>query len=102
MLKLEYNANLGRVIRMDDIDTIGRSTYAMLEDAIAADRTQEALALSEYYLRELRIMHDILMTWAQDIIRCMIVRDAAAGSGRAGASVVGIQDPPRCAGGMDQ
>jgi len=79
MLKLEYNANLGRVIRMDDIDTIGRSTYAMLEDAIAADRTQEALALSEYYLRELRIMHDILMTWAQDIIRFMIVRDAAAG-----------------------
>ncbi len=79
MLKLEYNANLGRVIRMDDIDTIGRSTYAMLEEAIAAGQTQEALALSEYYLRELRIMHDILMTWAQDIIRFMIVRDAMAG-----------------------
>ena len=79
MLKLEYNANLGRVIRMDDIDTIGRSTYAMLEEAVAAGQTQEALALSEYYLRELRIMHDILMTWAQDIIRFMIVRDAMAG-----------------------
>lgn len=78
MLKLEYNAKLGRVIRMDDVDTIGRSTYAMLEDAFIAGRTEEALALSDYYLKELRIMHDILMTWAQDIIRFMIVRDAHA------------------------
>ncbi|MFC1465779.1 MAG: hypothetical protein ACFLMY_13140 [Candidatus Brachytrichaceae bacterium NZ_4S206] len=78
MLKLEYNDKLGRVIRMDDIDTIGRSTYAMLEDAFTAGRTEEALALSDYYLKELRIMHDILMTWAQDIIRFMIVRDTQA------------------------
>ncbi len=78
MLKLEYNDKLGRVIRMDDIDTIGRSTYAMLEDAFVAGRAEEALALSDYYLRELRIMHDILMTWAQDIIRFMIARDAGA------------------------
>lgn len=78
MLKLEYNAKLGRVIRMDDIDTIGRSTCAMLEDAFTAGRVEEALALSDYYLKELRIMHDILMTWAQDIIRFMIARDADA------------------------
>jgi len=78
MLKLEHSPNLGRMIRMDDISTIGRSTYAMLEDAIQARNIEEALALSEYYHRELRIMHDILMTWAQDIIRFMIVQDARA------------------------
>lgn len=85
MLKLEYNDKLGRVIRMDDIDTIGRSTYAMLEDAFVAGRAEEALALSGYYLRELRIMHDILMTWAQDIIRFMIARDAGAAQSTAQA-----------------
>lgn len=78
MLKLEHTPNVGRVMRLDDIDTIGTSTYAMLEDAFKAGRTDEALALSEYYLKELRIMHDILMTWAQDIIRFTIARDTAA------------------------
>lgn len=78
MLKLEYNENVGRVMWMDDISTIGRSTYAMLEDAFTAGRTEEAMALSAYYLTKLRIMHDILMTWAQDIIRFTIARDTGA------------------------
>ncbi len=85
MLKLEYNAKVGRVMRMDDISTIGRSTYSMLEEAIAAGRADEALALSDYYLTELRIMHDILMVWAQDIIRFMIARDTSAAPPVAGA-----------------
>lgn len=86
MLKLEFNANVGRVMRMDDIDTLGVSTYSLLEGAIHAGRPDEALALSEYYLRELRIMHDILMTWGQDIVRFMIARDS--GSNAAVAKVL--------------
>ena len=78
MLRLEENDHLRRVIRMDDISTIGVSTYTMLEDAIRGGRQEEAQALAEYYLRELRIMHDILMTWAQDIMRFMIRRDTGA------------------------
>ena len=78
MLRLEHNDNLGRVIRIDDISTIGVSTYTMLEEAIRGGREQEALALADYYLSELRIMHNILMTWAQDIIRFMIRRDTGA------------------------
>lgn len=78
MLKLEFNPNVGRMLRMDDIGTIGVATYTMLEDAIRNNRTDEALALAAYYHRELRIMHDILMTWAQDIIRFMIARDTPA------------------------
>src|SRR5581483_9865626 len=78
MLKLEYNANVGRMMRLDDISTIGVSTYAMLEECVRAGKTQDALALSDYYLQELRIMHNILMTWTQDIIRFMLKRDTGA------------------------
>ena len=75
MLKLEYIKNLSRLIRMDDIDTIGVSTYSMLETLIAENNEGEAVALADYYHKELRIMHDILMTWGQDIVRFMITRD---------------------------
>ena len=78
MLKLEQNQNLGRIMRMDDISTIGVSTYAMLESAVREGRKEQALALADYYLQELRIMHNILMTWAQDIMRFMLQRDTGA------------------------
>lgn len=78
MLKLEFNQNTGRVMRMDDISTIGVSTFTLLESALREGRQEEALALADYYLRELRIMHNILMTWAQDIIRFMLQRDTTA------------------------
>src|SRR3990170_4171722 len=75
MLKLEYNENVGRVMRLDDISTIGVSTYTMLEDAIRAGRTAEASALADYYLKELRIMQNILKRWAEDVMRVMLKRD---------------------------
>jgi hypothetical protein len=78
MLKLEYNDRVGRLIRMDDISTIGVSTYTLLDQAIRAGRQAEGLALADYYLNELRIMHNILMTWAQDIMRFMLKRDTGA------------------------
>src|SRR5712691_11364994 len=76
MLKLDFNEHVGRVMRMDDIATIGVSTYALLEEAIRANRKGEGLALADYYLNELRIMHNILMTWTEDIMRFMLERDA--------------------------
>lgn len=75
MLKLAYSENIGRLLRLDDIDTIGQSTYTIIEEAIQAERTAEALQLAPYYLKELQIMHNILMTWGQDIMRFMIRRD---------------------------
>ena len=69
MLKLEYNKNLKRLIRMDGIDSMGVSTFTMLESLIAENKVDEADTLADYYHKELRIMHDILMTWGQDIIR---------------------------------
>ncbi len=72
MLKLVYNEHLGRLLREDDIETIGKSTYSFIEEAIETDRPEEALSLLPYYLKELQIMHEILMIWAQDIMRYLI------------------------------
>lgn len=72
MLRLEYNENVGRQMRLDDISTIGKSTYSMIEEAIVDGRSSTAIDLLPYYLKELRIMHDILMVWAQDIMRYLI------------------------------
>jgi hypothetical protein len=75
MLKLEYSDRLGRLLRMDDIETIGRSTYSLVEDAVREEQTEMALQLIPYYLKELQIMHEILMVWAQDIMRYLIRHD---------------------------
>jgi hypothetical protein len=72
MLKLEYNQLLERHLRIDDIDTIGKSTYSLIEEATVNERQEEALSLIPYYLKELQIMHEILMIWAQDIMRYLI------------------------------
>jgi len=78
MLKLTYNEHLGRLLREDDIETIGKSTYSFIEDAIQNEHSQEALSLLPYYLKELQIMHEILMIWAQDIMRYLIRFDTGS------------------------
>ncbi|MBV7327228.1 hypothetical protein KFU94_03020 [Chloroflexi bacterium TSY] len=83
MLKLEYNVHLDRLLRMDDMETIGKSTYSMIEDAIADGRIEDALRLLPYYLKELQIMHDILMTWSQDIMRYLIRHETGVENSRA-------------------
>ncbi len=75
MQRLENNDLLGRPLRVDGIDTIGKSTYSLIEDAVQHERVEEALSLIPYYLKELQIMHEILMIWAQDIMRYLIRND---------------------------
>mgnify|MGYP001822822344 CR=1 FL=1 len=78
MLKLEHNELLGRSLRVDDIETIGRSTYSFIEEAVQNDNVEQILSLTPYYLQELQIMHEILMIWAQDIMRYLIRHDTGA------------------------
>ena len=75
MIKLEYNDRLGRTLRMDDLETLGTSTQTLAEEAIQAGRVDEAVALVDYFHQEMRIMHDILITWLTDIVRYIIVRN---------------------------
>jgi hypothetical protein len=72
VIKLEHNARLGRMLRMDDLDSLGVSTQTLAEDAIQAGRLDEALALVDYFHQEMRIMHDILITWLTDIVRYIV------------------------------
>ncbi len=64
MLKLEHNAVLGRMLRVDDLDTLGISTQTLAEEAIRAGRTDEAIALVDYFHQEMRIMHTIMTSRA--------------------------------------
>ena len=72
MLRLEYNATLGRQLRMDDLQTLGVSSQTLAEEAILAGRKEEAIALVDYFHQEMRIMHDILITWLEDIVRYIL------------------------------
>jgi len=74
MLRLEFNATLGRQIRMDDLQTLGISSQTLAEEAIRAGRKEEAIALVDYFYQEMRIMHDILITWLEDIMRYILAR----------------------------
>ena len=75
MIKLEYSERLGRVLRMDDLETLGVSTQTLAEEAIQAGRVDEAITLVDYFHQEMRIMHDILITWLTDIVRYILARD---------------------------
>jgi hypothetical protein len=74
MLKLEHNAVLGRMLRVDDLGTLGVSTQTLVEEAIQAGRLDEAIALVDYFHQEMRIMHTIMRTWLTDITRYIIAR----------------------------
>ena len=74
MMRLEYNEKLGRMLRMDDLETLGVSSQTLAEEAIRAGRTEEALALVDYFHQEMRIMHNILVTWLEDIVRYIVTR----------------------------
>ncbi len=76
MIRLEFNEKLGRMLRLDDIDTLGIATQTLAEDAIRDGRSEDAIALVDYYHQEMRIMHDIMITWLTDINRYLIARGA--------------------------
>jgi hypothetical protein len=76
-VKLAHSDAIGRTLRLDDIETIGVSSQTLAEDTIRAGRDQEAVNLIGYFLTEMQIMHKIMCTWIQDIIRYMIEKSGA-------------------------
>jgi len=88
-LNYAYSAAIGRELRLDDIDTIGTSSQTLAEDAMRAGRADEAALLVNYFLREMQIMHGILTTWIQDIIRFIMEKSGAQpGMETAGAAAI--------------
>ncbi len=82
MIKLEFSQHLGRMLRMDDLETLGISTQTLAEEAIHAGRIGEAVALVDYFHQEMRIIHDILVTWLTDVTRYIIARYGGADQAR--------------------
>ena len=89
MLKLEHSEAIGRVLRLDDLDTLGVSTQTLAEEAMNQGDWERARALVDYFFEEMRIMHGILATWIKDILR-YIVEHAGADDPSARAASIGI------------
>ncbi|MDZ4765430.1 MAG: hypothetical protein SGI73_12835 [Chloroflexota bacterium] len=84
-LNYTHSEPIGRALRLDSIDTIGTSSQTLAEDAIRAGDNETAVTLINYFLREMQIMHGILTTWIEDIIRYIIEKSGAT----PGADVTG-------------
>jgi hypothetical protein len=73
-VKLEKSATIGRVLRLDDIETIGVSSQTLAEEAIAEGQLDLATALVRYYYEEMDIMNTIMRTWIQDTMRYIVLK----------------------------
>ena len=77
MFKLECSPILTRLIRVDDLETLGLSTQTLAEEAIGWGDWEQAQALVDYFYDEMRIMHGILTTWIRDILRYIVEHSGA-------------------------
>lgn len=60
MIKLQKSESLGRVIRQDDLDSLGISTWTAIKDAIKAGNNQLAVDLVDYLKIEGKRGHNII------------------------------------------
>jgi hypothetical protein len=65
VLKLAYSDAIGKMIRQDDLSTLGISSQTMAEQAIAEGRFDEARELAPYFLEEIRMMGGVMYTWME-------------------------------------
>ena len=77
MLRLEHSEAIGRVLRLDDLDTLGISTQTLAEEAVVRGDWEQARSLVDYFYEEMRIMHGILTTWIRDILRYIVAHGGA-------------------------
>lgn len=69
VLKLAHAPTFNRVMRMDDITTIGVSTQTMCEELIAEELFADAQPAAAYFAFEIRTMARVQTTWIRDLIR---------------------------------
>jgi hypothetical protein len=73
-IKLDKSETIGRVLRLDDIETIGVSSQTLAEEAVAEGRYDLAAKLVRYYHTEMDIMNTIMRTWIEDTIRYIVLK----------------------------
>ena len=74
MLRLSDLTLVGRKVRQDDPETLGVATPAMLADAIAAGRDEEAKELAQYTIAESKPLHDLFCDWVWNLLTEMAKR----------------------------
>ena len=74
MLRLSDFGRVGRAVRQDDPDTLGRPTPALIEQAIDGNRPDEAKALARYTLPEGKALHDLFCDWLWDLFTRVVRR----------------------------
>jgi hypothetical protein len=77
---LAFSERIGRTIRQDDVSTLGTSTQTLAEAAMERGDTEAALALTVYFRQEMQTMHNIMITWLEDIITQLLHREGATSS----------------------
>lgn len=68
MLRLSDFAKLGRTVRQDDPETLGRPTQELAAEAVEAGRSEEAKALARYMVPEGKGLHDLFCDWVWNLL----------------------------------
>src|SRR5262245_39765259 len=85
MLRLEYSDAIGKVIRQDDLSTLGTSSQTMAEWAVAAGNLDEAAQLADYFLQEIRMMGGVMYTFFEYTL-AFLLENSGDNSARASAA----------------
>ncbi len=78
MLRLNEIVAMGRPVRQDDVDDLGKPTQELICDAIDAGRYEEAKALARYFLPEGKALHDLYCDWLWDLLTKISEREGEA------------------------
>ena len=76
-IKVAHSATIGRVLRLDSIETMGVSSQTLAEEALAEGNPALAADLVSYFHNEMLIMHTIMRTWITDTIRYIVEKSGA-------------------------
>lgn len=87
-LKLEYSPAIGKVIRQDDLSTLGVSSQTMAEQAIARGDWDEAATLAEYFMQEIRMMGGVMYTWMECTLGDLLALRETRSAAEAAAAIV--------------
>jgi hypothetical protein len=77
-VRIARSETIGRVLRLDAIETLGVSSQTLASAAIAEGQMALAANLVRYYHSEMCIMHNIMRTWIQDTIHHIVVKSGSA------------------------
>jgi hypothetical protein len=71
-MRLLHAAALGREIRQDPVERLGRATYHGVADALATADAAGAVRLGRYMVSEYRTIYGFCLAWARDLAAALL------------------------------